>query len=64
MYVRLKTLLAFIPLNVLMASFALAVDVLGKWIILGRRSPGIYPWDEVRKPVTIPTFHNLTISVF
>ncbi len=34
------SLLAFIPLHVALCVFALAIDVAGKWMLLGRRKPG------------------------
>ena len=34
------TLLAYIPLNLTLALTALAVDIGGKWLLLGRRKPG------------------------
>ena len=40
------TLLEFVPLNVFLCVTALSVDVCGKWLLLGRRETGVYPWDQ------------------
>lgn len=39
-------LLAFAPLYLSMTVFALSVDIAGKWLLLGRRTQGEYPWDQ------------------
>lgn len=41
------TLLAFVPLHLLLCLSAVGVDVAGKWLLLGRRRQGVYPWDQV-----------------
>eukprot|EP01038_Epipyxis_sp_PR26KG_P006462 gene6462-8890_t len=40
------TLFAFIPLHVMACFIALGVDVAAKWLLLGRRLPGEYAWDQ------------------
>lgn len=37
---------AYCPLYLLLCTIALGVDIIGKWIILGRRQQGAYPWDQ------------------
>lgn len=40
------SLLAFVPLHITLSAAALALDVAGKWALLGRRKQGAYPWDQ------------------
>jgi hypothetical protein len=40
------TFLAFVPLHLVMCITALLVDIGGKWLLLGRRKVGEYPWDK------------------
>ena len=40
------TLLAFIPLNLYLSFTALGIDLAGKWLLMGRRQAGSYPWDQ------------------
>jgi hypothetical protein len=39
------TFVAFAPLNLCLGFIALFIDIMGKWVILGRRQAGEYPWD-------------------
>lgn len=38
--------IAFAPLHVTLCLIALFIDISSKWLILGRRQAGEYPWDE------------------
>jgi hypothetical protein len=40
------SLSAFIPLHIGLCLTALSIDVVGKWLIMGRRKQGAYPWDQ------------------
>lgn len=40
------TLVAFSPLYITLCFTALTVDVVGKWLLLGRRKAGEYAWDQ------------------
>lgn len=40
------TFIAFSPLYLALCSTALCIDIIGKWLLLGRRQPGEYPWDQ------------------
>lgn len=40
------TLVAFIPLNLFLSATALIIDICGKWVLMGRRQQGSYPWDQ------------------
>ena len=40
------TLLAFIPLHLGLSVTALGLDIASKWLLLGRRQQGAYPWDQ------------------
>lgn len=40
------SLLFVLPVNFMMSVMAIVVDVAAKWVLLGRRKPGSYPWDE------------------
>ena len=37
---------AFVPLHLFLCLFALLVTIVGKWVLLGRRKQGAYPWDQ------------------
>lgn len=39
------TLCAVIPVHVVLCLCAFTVDIVGKWILIGRRKEGAYPWD-------------------
>lgn len=40
------TFIAFSPLYLFLCALALGIDITGKWMILGRRLQGVYPWDQ------------------
>ena len=40
------TLAAVIPVNAALTLFALTVDILSKWLLMGHRKEGAYPWDS------------------
>jgi len=40
------SMLAFAPVKLAFCLTSLAVDICGKWFLLGRRKQGAYPWDE------------------
>lgn len=40
------TFMAFVPIHLFMCIVALLVDITGKWLLLGRRKQGEYPWDR------------------
>ena len=37
---------AFVPLHLFLCLFALLVTIVGKWVLLGKRKQGAYPWDQ------------------
>lgn len=40
------TFVSFSPMYLMLCLTALAIDICGKWLILGRREQGEYPWDQ------------------
>jgi len=38
--------LAFVPIYLCQCTFALAITIISKWILMGRRLKGEYPWDQ------------------
>ncbi|RYG69938.1 hypothetical protein EON64_01440 [archaeon] len=40
------SLVAFSPLYLFLCTTALGIDIIGKWVLLGRRKAGVYAWDE------------------
>ena len=40
------TLAAIIPVNAALTLFALTIDILSKWLLMGHRKEGAYPWDS------------------
>merc|ERR1712151_219950 len=41
-----KIFVAFVALHVALLCVHLAIDVCMKWVLIGRRCPGVYPYDE------------------
>lgn len=39
-------MITLVPVNVLLAFVALAIDIGGKWALLGRRTAGVFSWDQ------------------
>ena len=40
------SIIAFSPIHLALCLFVLLIDITGKWILLGRRKAGAYPWDD------------------
>ena len=40
------SMLAYSPLFVCLVMIALGIDIMSKWLLLGRREAGVYPWDQ------------------